>query len=541
MTGRGRTGRKTTREIAILAQSRSCSKDREKRSPPHGAKAKSDSEQRFSNPRCASGNAHTAKSKKKCSPASGAAEFNTCGSTTPNSNGDVKPKNQREPTQISSTPGCKDIAKTKKTGSPASGTVGSKLRAPPPEKSRGALIPEPKFDKKNTNCLDGPASPVEKKTVKFPAKNYASANKGLLSTLDKLKIKMTAKSDSSIVINDIVHTIIKHMKEKSEYFRAVEKVHTGSYYENVKISEPDEFDVMLAIRVDRVKLQQFDLEGAFYSVALKRTPRDDPLRCFLQEDDNIISASNMLNEFREHVKKAVQSFPGVEVERKKAGCPAVTLLINHKGMEIGLDIVLSLEVHSSWPEFTKGGFEIDSWLGTKVKQKFKLNPFYLVPKYTGKGNKERGGVSAKDAWRISFSHVEKDILKNHGQAKTCCEAAGRRCCRKPCLKLLKYLLHQLKQKHPTKLSKFFSYLCKTTLLHACATRARDSDWEMDNLSDCFQQLLEDFEGHLRRANLPNFFIPTQNLLGTTTDKRSCEFLADCIESERNNSFPIFSE
>ncbi|XP_064172903.1 cyclic GMP-AMP synthase [Anguilla rostrata] len=527
MTGRGRTGDgKSKREKANPGQSSSCSKGQGNHSPP-GAKAKSNSEQRSSNPRCASGIARISNATKKCPPTSGAVESNSCGSPPLKFNGDVKPKRQREPAQTTSVPICKDTAKAKETSTTA---------------SRGASNPEPKFGTKDTKSpsLDRPASRLEKKTVTSPAKNDTSANKVLRSTLDKLKIKMTAKSDSSGIINDIVETIVKHMKEKSECFRAVAKVPTGSYYENVKISKPDEFDVMLAVRADRVILQEFDSEGAFYSVALKRTPREDPLRCFLQKD-NTISASEMLSEFREHVKKAVESFPDVKVERKKAGCPAVTLLIKQKDMEIGLDIVLSLEVHSSWPEFTTGGLKIETWLGTKVKRNFKGRPFYLVPKYAGKGNEERDGVCAKDAWRISFSHVEKDILTNHGQAKTCCEATGTKCCRKPCLKLLKHLLHQLKEKHPKQLSRFFSYLCKTTLLHACASRVCDSDWPMDRLNDCFQQLLEDFQGHLRRAHLPNFFIPTQNLLGSAFDRKSLEFLVNCIESERSSEFPIFTQ
>lgn len=76
-----------------------------------------------------------------------------------------------------------------------------------------------------------------------------------------------------------------------------------------QISEPDEFDVMLAVKVERVALQKYDEEGAFYSVALKRPPKDHPLRNFLHEDDTI-AASEMLVVFRDHVKKAVMSIPG---------------------------------------------------------------------------------------------------------------------------------------------------------------------------------------------------------------------------------------
>lgn len=77
------------------------------------------------------------------------------------------------------------------------------------------------------------------------------------------------------------------------------------------------------------------------------------------------------------------------------GCPAVTLLINEKGKHISVDLVLSLEVRSSWPSFTQDGFNIDNWLGRKVKMEQKRKPFYLVPKYEGRGNAEQDGIMAK--------------------------------------------------------------------------------------------------------------------------------------------------
>lgn len=162
------------------------------------------------------------------------------------------------------------------------------------------------------------------------------------------------------------------------------------------------------------------------------------------------------------------------MQRKKARCPAVTLEVIANGKTISIDFVLGLKVHrASWPDFTKDGFKIENWLGKKEKDDMKRRqPFYLVPKYVGKGDAEHEGVVAKgilclllsviffvfymymrytsaalqiktniytiiylknvlyaDSWRISFSHVEKEILKRHGHSKTCCEAAGKKCCR----------------------------------------------------------------------------------------------------------------
>lgn len=113
--------------------------------------------------------------------------------------------------------------------------------------------------------------------------------------------------------------------------------------------------------------------------------------------------------------------------------------------------------------------------------------------------------------------------------------------RKVCLKLLKYLLQQLKNNDSksTKMSSFCSYHAKTTLLHACASRGTDSEWAYSQLANCFQQLLEDFVKHLRNHQLPNFFIPSHNLLNHVSTS-NCDFLAKEIELQLNNNFPIFS-
>lgn len=62
---------------------------------------------------------------------------------------------------------------------------------------------------------------------------------------------------------------------------------------------------MIAIPVGRVNIEPFGDDGAFYRV-LKRG--NSPLKKFQEEDT--LSASKMLEEFREEVKKSVKEFTG---------------------------------------------------------------------------------------------------------------------------------------------------------------------------------------------------------------------------------------
>lgn len=160
----------------------------------------------------------------------------------------------------------------------------------------------------------------------------AAVDSILYTTLEKLKIRKSKRSDAAGAINKIMNTITTHLKQKTESFKEANQLRTGSYYENLKvshfssssleqvlgqnswcviqmclsiqISNPDEFDIMIVIPVERVNIKPFG-DGAFYSVALKQG--NSPLQRF-QEDT--LSASKMLEKFREEVKKSVKESTG---------------------------------------------------------------------------------------------------------------------------------------------------------------------------------------------------------------------------------------
>lgn len=149
-------------------------------------------------------------------------------------------------------------------------------------------------------------------------------------------------------------------------------------------------------------------------------------------------------------------------------------------------------------------------------------------------------MTSGNTWRLSFSHIEKEMINNHGNSKTCCESDGPKCCRKGCLKLLKFLLERLKMKHPKELEKFCSYHVKTAFLHSCVTWPNDTDWHLGNLDHSFQQCLGFFVGCLQKSQLTHFFIPQYNLL-SLEDKAKHHFLSRKISYELNNGFPVFHE
>ncbi|XP_032196362.1 cyclic GMP-AMP synthase [Mustela erminea] len=358
------------------------------------------------------------------------------------------------------------------------------------------------------------------------------------TVLEKLKLRRQEISEAAEIVNRVVDHLQRRLQSCESEFQGVSRLCTGSYYERVKISAPNEFDIMFKLEVPRIQLEEYCNSGAYYFVKFKRNPKGNPLIQFVE--DEILSASKMLFKFRKIIKEEIKNIQGIDVimEKKKRGSPAVTLLIR-KPKEISVDIILALESKSSWPASTQEGMPISQWLGTKVKTNLRRQPFYLVPKHAKEGN----GFQ-EETWRLSFSHIEKDLLKSHGHSKTCCETDGIKCCRKDCLKLMKYLLEQLKVKfrHRKELEKFCSYHVKTAFFHVCTRDPQDSLWDTRDLELCFDKCVTYFLECLKTEQLKHYFIPGFNLFSRDQiDKINKEFLSQQIEYERKNGFPVFYE
>lgn len=368
------------------------------------------------------------------------------------------------------------------------------------------------------------------------ARSRAAGGLRLREVLSQLSLGRQDVSEASGLVNHVVSHLIQAVRGRDGSFSSIRRLGAGSYYEHVKISEPNEFDIMLVMPVTRLQLDESDDTGAYYYLTFKRNPKEKYLNRFLDEDGKL-SAFKMLEDLRRIIKEELKHIKNVEVtvKRKKRGSPAITLLIKKPPAEISVDIILALEVQQSWPPSTQDGLNVECWLGRKVRREFRYKPIYLVAKQNKKEKLPRGNT-----WRLSFSHIEKAMLNNHGSIKTCCESDGVKCCRKDCLKLLKYLLERLKMKHAKELEKFCSYHVKTAFFHSCVTWPSDTDWQHENLEHCFQKYLEYFLRCLQDSQLPHFFIPQYNLL-SLDDKASNDFLLGQINYQLNNGFPVFHQ
>ncbi|XP_041420611.1 cyclic GMP-AMP synthase isoform X2 [Xenopus laevis] len=350
----------------------------------------------------------------------------------------------------------------------------------------------------------------------------------LKRAVEMLKPRLCDISPAAEKVNKLVNDFLMPILYKDPAFQGTEILTTGSYYEKVKISKPNEFDIMLKIPCERLHITESNVSGGYYMLKLKRNP-GHPLTEY--EENGNISGQKMLNQLRELIRSNIIEMR-ITLERKSRTSPAVTILIDENHDKISVDLVLALQVKGSWPSSTSEGMKIETWLGAKVKQEYKYKPMYFVAKQL-KNTEEV-------LWRISFSHIEKLILMNHGNAKTCCESKRDKCCRKQCLKLMKYLLEQLNSKGSRNMTHFCSYHAKTALLHSCTLYPKDEDWKPEHIAGCFGRYIEYFIKCLKEANLPNFFIPSLNLFSEEfIPKTSLKYLRTKLKEQLSQDYPLF--
>ncbi|XP_054461779.1 cyclic GMP-AMP synthase [Anoplopoma fimbria] len=364
-----------------------------------------------------------------------------------------------------------------------------------------------------------------------------------------LKIRMTDRRWAAEVVNDFRDNLLKFLRGNSDqpFFQSADFLNSGSYFEKVKIHSPDEFDMMLKLQAPwRLNMTELD-GGLFYRIDLAR-PTRSPIQAFLLENGCTLSSSKILSEMFRLVRKFLKNYKVPdegfrwEVNRKRLHSPAVTLSLCRNEIcsdeLISVDLVPALEVHSSqgWPLAIRNGPDVDNWLGKKVRQEIKSLPCFFVPKRPKGRNLSE---EAKESWRISFSHIEKILIRSHGNKKTCCESNVTKCCRKQCLMLLKSLIEGLKQRFPKELDHLCSYHGKTAFLHTLSIRFDDSMWARQQLPVCFLHLLGALESHARTALLPHFFVPNCNLFSPALfPRRALAFLVKALEEQRREGLPL---
>lgn len=276
---------------------------------------------------------------------------------------------------------------------------------------------------------------------------------------------------------------------------------TGSYYEKLRVSQPNEFDTMLVFDSHRIT-KFFNIEYNFRDPSTmlfaKLLFKDHILKgrelwgAFLTADGKYLSPTKLLRHFFSSVCKAVKLLARDQrhrVSNVRQNGPAVTLKIDEK---IEFDLVLSIEIlewprcASGWGNFSSKG----SWPTKHQVEEIRISQpkCYLVAKPC---DAERS-LDSRVFWRISFSEAEKKLLLPSDSDKKY-------------YKIVKAIF-QAKKEELRPLTSF--HLKNAFLLHRC---------EKPDKSDLARSVLEFIQNliqRMRKGLLPHFFVSHVNLLAT---------------------------
>lgn len=278
----------------------------------------------------------------------------------------------------------------------------------------------------------------------------------------------------------------------------------GSYYEKLRVSSPEEFDVMLVFKAHLIR--------RFFNV--KEYCRDHPGFAklafndyipggrerwgkFLSRDGKFLSPEKLMRHFYALIQRAVRSSPQGRRDLKiKQHGPAVTLTIDGK---IDVDLVLSVEV-LEWPSCAKGWASTSRvWPSTREVEQIKMKEpkFHLVAKPCP--DKQPALTDSLLFWRISFSEAEKTLLKSASSDK-------------------KYyrITKAIYLAKKSSLKPLTSFHLKNLFLHYRSEhpRAKHDDSNLGESVVCFFQSLIDC---LERGSLRHFFVNRRSLLAEMSE------------------------
>lgn len=257
-----------------------------------------------------------------------------------------------------------------------------------------------------------------------------------------------------------------------------------------------------------IRLNDIHLQGTWRDCAIVR------------QDEVFLSSTKIVEVLQARIKEAFRKssvFQEKCVYRFEVNGPAVTVVMDLRDISgtqvtFSFDFVLALE-WNEWPVCAKEWVARDrKWPDQTFVAEVINSGVYLVPKASECGDPDL-------EWRISFSKAEKMLFSRFPKPRgECVFPDGRKItydhllipdasCRIECYRILKEMFKE----HLSIPKILSSYHLKTIMLWACEKHPEDF-WESANSAICFLGLLDDLLHCLATQQLPQFFVPSNNLL-----------------------------
>lgn len=322
------------------------------------------------------------------------------------------------------------------------------------------------------------------------------------------------------IMMEVHDGLVEAMKKVDPLFNEIYQasVHTGSYYERLRIESANEFDLNMVLRLPfnyrDVKVELCEYDPAYVTYQLNNNPKDllrghqklkDPFDKILEYE--FFNQQNFLQQHK--ITRWIQSIfsraidrgtfekpPEVQSIKRSRGGPAFTFYITTiHGETIDVDLVpvIDLALHNRPSDMNPGN---RFYTVREIhKEKWFLVPKPFKPQNTSSSTDNEEFLTTR-YWRMSFPEVEKQLLRNTG-------------CLRKLIKLFKFL----RDCNEYWRKPIASYYIKTFFLLEYE-KYEEEEWKDINLGTKYLQMLRKLQAAVEIQEIPFYFNREGNLLSS---------------------------
>ena len=307
-----------------------------------------------------------------------------------------------------------------------------------------------------------------------------------------VKIPAEKMSNASQVVENIKRCILDYFSRCQSQFNITEMKGTGSCREGLKVINPDEYDVMVSVRLDGMSWAVVPSDHPNFFEVRKTGRASSPYDEYLT--GGCICPNRLRYSFQGKIQRAVNNLRMYKIALETHG-PAITVKVCYgEGKTVHIDFVPSVEVNKK----------------IVVPKPYKHD---RLVKEHAPPNMDTGAESR--LWRQSFSDEEYAFLSGRLPPS---------CCHLEVLKIFK----AIRLNFQSQFGMFSSYVYKTVLMHMIWDKSDKTQWGQNYLEERFIEFLETLQGYLSKRHLPHFYKPEINLLEDFSPN-SCDNLAGYID------------
>lgn len=321
-----------------------------------------------------------------------------------------------------------------------------------------------------------------------------------------ITLNPTERSEFAEHYDRVRDYVIDAMRCEDELFDNIfhETQLSGSYADNLKVSNPDEYDVLMILKLPyRVDVQEIEGKPGYVQIKLMDHQWPDPYINRILDGDGYLIQNRVLEWLRSIMKIIFPyTFNSVGIGHNEylithsLSGPANTLKIecvnvsNKNKNKFSIDFVgaLKFSVQEFWKaDLPREQFLANNWNAIPKPGKSTRKPFHrrrYPQRRTTDGNRPMRNPNRNRDWICSYAAIERELIHGFNSIK-------------PLIRIFK----KIRDTH--KMTNFKSYYIKQIFIHQCMLKSIDY-WEQ-SLGDLMMEMLDLIIKYLEDGELPFYW------------------------------------